>query len=142
MKNTSILLFLIIAICFSSCRKEGYKKPEDLIDENTMSDILYELAIFYAAKNLNSSKLDKNRLNPQTFIYDRFGIDSTQFANSSVYYASKPSVNIDIYKRVEERLKLENERLENVAKEKVKKDSIENVLRNKKLKDSTGVKKP
>ncbi|NAS31309.1 DUF4296 domain-containing protein [Flavobacteriaceae bacterium R38] len=136
-----LTLSLVVVISFSSCKKDEYEKPENLIDEDTMSDILYEIAVFYAAKSLNNKKIKEERFDPKTFIYEQFGVDSAQFANSSVYYASKSNVNIRIYKRVEDRLKLEKERLESESDARKKKDSID--AANKILKkDTTKIQKP
>lgn len=126
MKTITIAFSVVLVISLTSCKVERFEKPEGLIDEYKMSDILYELSIFYSAKGISAKKIGEDRLEPETFIYEKFGIDSTQFANSSVYYASQMNTHIAIYKRVEERLKLEKERIQ---EEDNKRKKVEDSLR-------------
>lgn len=110
------LLFLLVAILMlSSCAEELVEKPDNLIPEDKMVAVIKEMAIVNAAKATNLSKLRENGVEPTSFIFKKFEIDSAQFVDSDRYYASKPLQYENMYKKVEsdledQRLKLENEK--------------------------------
>lgn len=112
---------LAVLVVFTACKKEVVKKPENLIPQDRMSDILYDIAILNAAKSTNSEVLERNNIDADTYIFNKYGVDSLQFAQNSVYYASKPDIHAAIFKKVEERLK-------------TLKDSISEVMRQNNLK--------
>lgn len=96
--------FIIVLVVFSACKKDVVEKPKNLIAQDKMSDILYDIAILNAARNTSSEVLERNNINADTYIFDKYGVDSLQFAQNSVYYASKPDIHATIFKKVEERL--------------------------------------
>ena len=100
------LYFLIICIVLS-CNEQVVKKPANLISRDQMAEILYDLAIINAAKKSDPIRLKERNLEVMPFIYDKHGIDSLQFFQSDVYYASIPAEYEAIYKNVEARLELE-----------------------------------
>lgn len=84
-----------------SCVEKLIEKPEKLIPQDKMVLILKELAILNAAKGTNLAKLRDNGIEPTTFIFEKYEIDSAQFVDSDRYYASLPLVYESIYKEVE-----------------------------------------
>ena len=110
------LLFLVVAmLMLSSCAEELVEKPDNLIPEDKMVAVIKEMAIVNAAKATNLSKLRENGVEPTSFIFKKYEIDSAQFVDSDRYYASKPLQYENMYKKVEsdledQRLKLENEK--------------------------------
>ena len=142
MKKLIILSLIILSSSLFSCKEERYKKPENLIGEEKMSDIIYDLSIFYAARGINFDKIKEQGLEPERFIYEKFKIDSVQFASSSVYYASKPNKYIKIYEKVQNRLNLYKEKLIKEAEEReIKVDSLrgKNPEETTELKDSLNI---
>ncbi|WP_340077308.1 DUF4296 domain-containing protein [Leptobacterium sp. I13] len=128
MKNLVYSLLCITVII--SCKEEVVEKPEDLISEDKMVEIIYDLAIFNAAKGISIAKLEEGNVKLETFIYERYHIDSTRFANSSIYYASEPEIHLGIYKKVEERLNKYNDVLKKAEEERRKlKDSTQKIVR-------------
>jgi hypothetical protein len=87
------------------CKQSALEKPKNLIKEEMMIDVLYDMAIIEAIKSNNPPALDKYGINPATFVYEKYHIDSLQFAKSDQYYA----VNVDIYSKMFEKV---NARLE------------------------------
>ena len=79
------------------------------------------MAIVNAAKGTNIGKLKDNGIEPTSYIFEKFEIDSAQFVDSDRYYASKPLLYETMYKDVE--AKLENQRIQLEAMKK-EKDSI------------------
>lgn len=96
------LLFLVIMV--SGCTEKVIEKPENLISERQMVDIYFDVALFNASKNSGYDKFREHAINSRDYIYNKYGIDSLQLANSGTYYAAKPVLYEKIYERVEERL--------------------------------------
>ena len=69
-----------------------------------MVDLLVDMYLANAAKNVKTKKLEKN-INYMPLVYEKYGIDSTRFHNSSLYYMSLIDDHEAIYKRVNARLK-------------------------------------
>tara|TARA_R110000764_G_scaffold108180_1_gene194035 strand:+ start:135 stop:527 length:393 start_codon:yes stop_codon:yes gene_type:complete len=114
-----------------SCAEELIQKPENLIPQEKMVLIFKELAIVNAAKGTNIGNLKDNGIEPTTYLFEKFEIDSAQFVDSDRYYASKPLLYETMYKDVE--TKLENQRIQLEAMKK-EKDSL-NLLKKKASKD-------
>ena len=116
--------FYLLALSFFvvACAEKVIKEPNNLIPINKMKDILYDIAIINAAKNINAELLRKNNIGVMEYVYAKYGIDSIQFADSDIYYASIPSTYEAIYTKVLDSIKIE----EKTANENQKKhnDSI------------------
>jgi hypothetical protein len=63
-----IILFLAIAIVFVSCKEEVVPKPDRLIAQDVMVDIMYDLTILEAIKNQNPASLDTFKINSRAYI--------------------------------------------------------------------------
>jgi len=124
------LFFLVVAmLMLSSCAEELVEKPDNLIPEDKMVAVIKEMAIVNAAKATNLSKLRENGVEPTSFVFKKFEIDSAQFVDSDRYYASKPLRYENMYKKVES--DLEEQRLKLEAEKKVR-DSLSLVEKSKK----------
>lgn len=99
----SLILFLIVSICLS-CQESSIVKPDNLIDEDTMVDIIYDFALLEAIKAENRESLQKNQINPNEYVYKKYKIDSIQFAKSDQYYATDVKNYKKIYDKVTKRL--------------------------------------
>lgn len=126
----SLSVILVMLLLFS-CAEELIQKPENLIPQEKMVLIFKELAIVNAAKGTNIGNLKDNGIEPTTYLFEKFEIDSAQFVDSDRYYASKPLLYETMYKDVE--TKLENQRIQLEAMKK-EKDSL-NLLKKKASKD-------
>ncbi|MES2573906.1 MAG: DUF4296 domain-containing protein [Bacteroidota bacterium] len=149
-----IVPFLVGLLIFVSCEKEIAKAPEHLIEKDKMVDIMYDLAILGAMKSQNPVLLDSFKSTPNEYIYKKHKIDSTQFAQSNIYYAADFKQYKKMYERVKTRLeknkklteaaiKSDKKKVDSLEKEKQKsvsqkeKDSIKNAkLKIAKLQDS------
>ena len=47
-------------------------KPDRLLDQETMTDIVFDLAVLQAADGIFSDKLVQNNINSNTFIYKKY----------------------------------------------------------------------
>ena len=97
-------------------------------------EILRDLAILNAGRTTNVAILQKNDIEPMPYLYAKYGIDSTQFSESDLYYASIPEEYEDIYAKVEERLETEKKV---ITENKRVKDSLNAKAREKK-RETTG----
>lgn len=124
-----LLLLMVAMLMLSSCAEELVEKPDNLIPEDKMVAVIKEMAIVNAAKATNLSKLRENGVEPTSFIFKKFEIDSAQFVDSDRYYASKPLRYENMYKKVES--DLEDQRLKLEAEKKIR-DSLSLVEKSKK----------
>lgn len=104
-----LCLFLFLT---AGCNQKVIEKPEDLIAKDKMVDILFDLAIINAGKAIDPNVMKENQIEPMSYIYTKYEIDSAQFVKSDLYYASIPQEYETIYKALEERLEEEKTRLE------------------------------
>ena len=100
------MYFMVLTTLFA-CSEEVIEKPENLIPKDQMVEILYDLAIINSAKKSNPSYLTERGIEAMPFIYRRYDIDSLQFVQSDIYYASRPSEYEEIYSILEARLEKE-----------------------------------
>jgi hypothetical protein len=110
-------LFLLFAILIS-CQKPAVQKPDNLIDEEVMVDIMYDISVLEAMKSQKAVVLETNNINPNTYIYKKYKIDSLQFANSDKFYASDIKKYKEIFDKVNKRMeeKIESFKKANTSK--------------------------
>lgn len=97
----SLVLFL------ASCNHNAVEKPENLIEEEVMTNILYDLSIMEAMKSQNPYAPQNQSMNPKDYIFKKYKIDSLQFATSNRYYVSQIEEYKKMYDKVNERLEKE-----------------------------------
>jgi len=102
------------------------ERPEKLIPKEKMVEIIKDLAILNSARTTYVAILQKNDVEPMSYLYAKYGIDSTQFSDSNRYYASIPEEYEEIYSKVEARLEIQKE---DVEENKRVKDSMNNKKR-------------
>lgn len=110
-----LLFFLSCFILLISCKNTTVEKPDNLIDEDKMVEILYDVSILEAIKVTNPKSLEIRKINSNKYIYQKYKIDSLQFVKSDLYYASDVTNYEKMYKKV-------IEKVENIRKT----DSIKN----------------
>tara|TARA_R110002051_G_scaffold234092_1_gene295681 strand:- start:49363 stop:49776 length:414 start_codon:yes stop_codon:yes gene_type:complete len=124
MSRIVLLGFLFL---FFSCKEKLIKEPENLIPKDKMAAIYYDLAIVTSAKNTNKQVLVNEGIETMNYIYLKHNVDSLQFVESDVYYASNPLIYKEIYQKAETRLKAEVKELDDAKKEQRKLDSISRI---------------
>ncbi len=106
MKKISVLFFCFAL--FVSCQNNPIEKPDNLIDQDKMIDIMFDINVLEAMKSQTTVVLETNNINPNTYIYKKHNIDSLQFAKSDKYYASDVKKYKEIFdavnKRIEEQI--------------------------------------
>ncbi len=114
MKKGLGFLFGILFLC--SCAEEVVKKPENLIPKDKMATILLDLTLLNATKTAARNKFEDSGIEVMDFLYNKYGIDSAQFAQSDLYYASNPLIYQEIYQSVKDKLDVAKKDLEERSK--------------------------
>lgn len=121
---------LTLVSCYDVQKPE---KPDDLISEDKMVDVLVETVIMSSAKGINKRELENKGILPDSFIYKKHKIDSLQFVNSNNYYAYDIENFNQIYTRVKDSLEALRLHYKEVQK-KEEKSKKKLPVKNKKLK--------
>lgn len=119
-------IYILFVLFVVSCQDiQSVEKPSDLIDRAKMKEILYEISVVNSARGISVQKLSQYGVNPETYIFEKFAIDSVQFAKSVSYYASDIESYRDMYLDIQKRAEGEFTYHDSLAKiEKKIQDSI------------------
>ena len=139
--------FYIILIVFiwACSRTKKPSKPDNLLSEKEMINIITDISLANAAKGVQKKVIESNQINLEEYVFKKYNIDSTQFAESNNYYAYDIETYEDIYEHVRQNLEKKKQEYIDLEKEKLKeKDSIRKVEKSKRdsLKSRTISKKP
>ena len=78
----STLLFGV----FISCEKDNAPKPDKLITEADLEEVLYEMAILQGAES-QSKTSGGDFIDTYQYIKNRFGLDSLTIVQNNMYYS-------------------------------------------------------
>ena len=121
MKKTIILLLIVL----SSCSQVEEVPPENLIGEEKMADLIFELALLDAAKGfVPKDQKERIDLDANSF-YQFHNIDSAQFTSSNAYYAKHPKAYLRIVSMAKTKLEKFNKNIEDNENEMLKTNSID-----------------
>lgn len=119
-----LICFLVLA--FLGCRSSGKpEKPDNLIPKEKMVDILYDVFVLNAAKGANKIILENNGIYPENYVFEKYDIDSLQFAESNAYYGFYVEDYEAIIADVDQRIKRDKLRYEKLVEEEDKKKQRE-----------------
>lgn len=111
------LFWSILIVLGLSCQHvERPERPEDLIPEDKMVNILTDLYINNAARSVNVRVLRNNGIVLDSLLYVKYDIDSLQFARSNAFYTSDLNHYNSMFGQIEERLVKMKGRLDSVSK--------------------------
>ena len=121
MKKTILMLLLML----SSCAQVEEVPPENLIGEEKMADLIFELAVLDAAKGfVPKDQKERIELDADSF-YMFHEIDSAQFTSSNAYYAKHPKAYLRIVSMAKTKLEKFNKNIEDNENEMLKTNSID-----------------
>ena len=121
MKKAILLALLML----SSCAQVEEAPPENLIGEEKMADLIFELAVLDAAKGF-VSKDQKERIDLDADSFYQFhNIDSAQFTISNAYYAKQPKAYLRIVNMAKTKLDEFEKNMEESENKMLKIDSID-----------------
>ena len=134
-----ILVGVFILVLMIGCNNpiEKPNKPDNLISEAKMVDIMYDVFLLNSAKGVNKTLLENNGIFPENYIFEKYSIDSTQFANSNNYYTYDTKTYESILKRIREKIEADKKKYEALedleeAERQRKADSIREVRKREK----------
>lgn len=106
--RSTTLFFLLVLL---SCNKAEVPKPKNLISEEVLENVIYDLTLLEAIKT--QIPIDKQKFSGKTtsYVYKKYKIDSLQFVKSNQYYATDIDNYKIIFDRVKDRLKAESDKL-------------------------------
>jgi len=127
---TRYLMHIPLFILLSCQSADKVEKPDRLLSEDKMVNILSDLMILKSAKDVNSDRLSNFIDDPFHHIAQKHNVDSLTLEKNIEYYNFQFNKNLSVYKRVED----------NIAKKKAKLDSIEKVMDSLKKHDKKKIK--
>ena len=99
------LLILIAVFALFACQDvERPEPPEDLIALDKMADIMTEVYLSNAAKSVNNKIIRQSGVKLDSFIYNKYNVDSMQFVRSNAYYTSNLDAYNELFRSVEQKL--------------------------------------
>lgn len=107
-------VFVFSAIWLLACSNNPVPKPNNLLDEEVMTNILFDIAIIQSVDVLMPYRLSDENIQADNYIYKKYDIDSLTLYQNQHYYAA----DIKKYK------KMHQEVLDRLDREKAAADSI------------------
>tara|TARA_B100001939_G_scaffold319046_1_gene306929 strand:+ start:435 stop:869 length:435 start_codon:yes stop_codon:yes gene_type:complete len=102
-----IIIFLIINSCIFMDEKNV--APVNLISEDKMIEILYDMSLISVSKGINKRIIENNGMKPKKYILKKHNIDSIQFVASNEYYSKDLEAYLSIYEEVLKKLQSNRE---------------------------------
>ena len=112
------VFFVFALIVLNSCQEVKMpERPDNLISEDKIVKIYTDAYINNAAKNVNNKLLIEFGVKLDSILYNKYKIDSLQFAKSNAYYSSDLSNYAKLFERVDLRLKVLQTRADSLVLE-------------------------
>lgn len=125
-----MVLFLSI-----SCKKDVIKQPAKLIEKDKMIDIMYDLSLLEAMRYQKPLSLDSIENDPTKFVLKKYKVDSLQFAQNNMYYASDYESYKDMFDEVNKRISVNQRAADSLVKIDEKKEAKANKNKLKEVKE-------
>lgn len=103
-KNMNKTVWIVSIILLFSCTSNPVPQPKNLLDEDTMIAIMYDVAVLQAAATNAPDEVQQKGIDTKNFIYKKYKIDSATYHQNSRYYAGDVKHYKKMYKKVLERL--------------------------------------
>lgn len=98
------IIYLSLVLGTFACSDNPVKKPKIVLDEETMENILFDVAILQAAKANSPEVLTNNNIDSKDFIYKKYKINSATYHQNNRYYAGNVRKHKHMHKRILERI--------------------------------------
>lgn len=114
-------LFFILLLLLACQHIQRAPKPEKLLSQEQMQDILTDLILLDAVISVNNYQLDNYNIDAPHFIFNKYDIDSITLAQNLDYYNEQYTLNAEMYENVKLRIEaIKNE----VEQQKALQDSL------------------
>lgn len=104
------LSFFVLFFLVTSCKKTIIPEPKNLIPEDEMVNIIYDLSLLEGIKTIKST--DYKNIKSKDFVYTKYKIDSVQFAKSTQFYAADIDKYKGLYDKVQEKIEAQKSNLQ------------------------------
>lgn len=109
-----INVWIIAIVTMISCKEDKLvERPENLIPQEEMTEILYDLALINGLRS-TTAIVETYGIETMPYLYEKYGIDSLQFIRSDLYYASQPIQYQKMYQFIADRLENKLEEIKKV----------------------------
>lgn len=98
------VVYLCAVLVIFACNNNPVKEPKVLLNEETMENILFDVAVLQSAKANSPEILEANSIDSKDFIYKKYKIDSATYHQNNRYYAADVRKHKHMHKRVLARL--------------------------------------
>lgn len=98
------VVFIISTLALSCQHIEKPEKPVDLIEKTTLVDILVDTYLSNAIRSKTYHEIKNDNIRLEKYIYQKYEIDSLQFAKSNAYYTADLDEYLKILQEVEQKL--------------------------------------
>ena len=108
------ILIFFITLVFSCQDPALIEKPENLLDELTMENIIYEaimMDVMSTFKPKNKKFID---IIGSPYLFLKYNIDSLQLAKSHEYYTKNPKIMSKIYNKVLRKMERSKDSIDNI----------------------------
>lgn len=133
-----ILLASIGLMLFACQDSYTVEKPNQLIAKEQMIDILEDMLILDAAKNVSKRQFEVNDIQLYNYIITKYDIDSITLRENLEYYNQQFDENLEIYDSVKARIDNRKKIVDSIVK---RQDSLEVANRNNKNENKSKVTK-
>lgn len=117
-----VLMFVFLVGCTNVYK---VPKPDKLIPQTAMENILYDMTIINAAGTYNSQRFSQTGVDPACHVFEKYNIDSAQYAQNTLYYAASLDEYKELIDKVKARIEKEHKAADSAFKEEKRiKDSI------------------
>lgn len=100
------IIYSVMIVLMLSCEsKTKMDKPENLLTKKQMIELLTDMHLANSTSGVNNIHEEKNK-NYMSLVYEKYKVDSVQFAESNMYYAANVEEYEDIFLKVEKRIKV------------------------------------
>lgn len=99
-------IFILAILLCVSCSEPLKQPPENLVPQEKMLEIYYDLAVLTALNNMTPATLKNQNIEMMQYLYDKYEIDSITLSQSNTYYASLPDVYDKMFDSIQ--IKLQN----------------------------------
>lgn len=99
-----IVLLIAILSVMVACKEEVMQKPAGLIPEETMVDLLTDIAVYQAIDGYDPQRLSLSNVKLDDYIFNKYKVNAKIIETSNKYYASDVEAYKKMYAKVIERL--------------------------------------
>jgi hypothetical protein len=115
MNKLKVIIILSIVLGCSNSLTQKPMPPDNLISQEKMVDIIYDMTLINVAKGVNKSILENNGIIPEQYLFNKHSIDSILFARSNEYY----SYDLKTYQIIYDKVKIKLEKNKNIISDSI-----------------------